>query len=82
MGGDVRAVYDPKKGLDMDNVFSSEAIVQPNDLKEIQGTPTPPLQLGAPLENLQEQWQSFVSKEKHHDLHDSLVEHINKNKTK
>ena len=35
-----------------------------------------------PLENLQEQWQSFVSKEKHHDLHDSLVEHINKNKTK
>jgi hypothetical protein len=77
MGGDVRASYDPKKGLEIEEKFVAENVVQPSDLAKMQGTPTPLLQLGAHIENDVENWDALVSKDTHVELHEALMHHFN-----
>jgi hypothetical protein len=77
MGGDVRASYDPKKGLEIEEKFVAENVVQPSDLAKMQGTPTPLLQLGAHIESDVEKWDALVSKDMHVELHEALMQHFN-----
>ena len=75
----MRASYDPKKGLDIEDVYMAENIVQPSNLAIFQGTPNPPLQIGASIENVHNKWGALVSKEKHLELHEALIHHITNN---
>ena len=69
--------YKPSMGLLHKDEYNVEDVKQPNDLAAVQGSPTPPLNIGngEDLENCD--WEGLIDEVEHQRLHKALIDSFN-----